>query len=88
MDDLQERLQLYERALFELVRNVHSLGHSVEAIRACLIASSLDPDETKKLLDVGDAIAPQLDPARDVLDQIEAHLEILAARKTPSQSDT
>jgi hypothetical protein len=87
-DDLGERLRLYELALFELVRNVHSLKHSAEAIRACLIANDSNPEEAKILLDAAEEVTPQLDPNRPFLDQVEAYLEILKSRKNPKKQDT
>ena len=88
MDDQQERLRLYERALFELIRNVSALRYSVQAIRAYLIANSPEPEQTEQELDVAETILPELDPTKDFLDQVEAHLELLRAGKKPNVRDS
>jgi len=88
MDDLQETLRLHEQFLFELLHNVLSLGHSVDAIKAHLMSNSPNPDETLGLLDVAEEVAAEIDPLKDRHDQIQAHIELLQARKKPGAHDS
>jgi hypothetical protein len=84
MDDPNK---LRDEVLVFLLQRLVGVEHSVEVIKACLLANSPEPDELAADLTSNEQFLLETDPSTEKLQQLEAIFHLFSAGKKPNAPD-